>query len=277
MPSFSLVPTSRSVTPLGDVVPAATRIRRRFTLSSGPSSNASVSFLQELLRHHQLPQPVQLNAFDSSVYEDQDHEYIRPATVTMPSSPSLLDEMHRCLCRYAKLLVPNATLDQPWTEDTLRLSKLFRSLSEKAASSSGTTDHAAVEPSPGRYLSEYLLRPLNELIASMLLPQGILLHWQAQEDSDTCHFELVWTMGGCSPRQVRLALMEALAPFTVTSQDLQSLAMAVRLGTMYVYSNGRLMQMCSPDQAQASERTTATKVAGRVSFSPAVHLLTYSS
>lgn len=265
MPSFSLLTTSRSIPLLGEVAPSSS-IRRRFTLSSGYKPNGSAAFLQELLGHHRLPLPVQVDTFDRSVEDDGDEEYIQPTTVRLPSSPSLLDRMHRSLCHRAKHLVSDPDIDQPWTEETLRLSRLFRSLSEKAASATVAEPWSGNDLSLANYLSLYLLRPLNELIAYMLLPQGILLHWQAQETPDACRFELVWTRGGLNPRQVRLAVLDGFAPHNLTVQDLQALAVSVRLGMMYVSSQGRLTRAYSPSKAAFAERTPATKMAGKVSL-----------
>lgn len=260
MPSFSLISTSRSIPALGEVAPSSS-IRRRFTLSSGYKPNGSAVFLQELLGHHRLPLPVRV---DCSVDDDDSDEYIRPLSVRLPSSPSLLERMHRSLCHHAKHLAPDPEIDQPWTEETLRLSRLFQSLSDKAASATIPEPWGSNHLSLSNYLSLYLLRPLNELIAYMLLPQGILLHWQAQEDPDTCRFELVWTRGGLNPRQVRLAVLDGFSPHNLTVQDLQALAVSVRLGMMYVSSHGRFTRVCNPSKAAFAERTPATRMAGKV-------------
>lgn len=264
MPPFSILPASRSIPTLTDVGSPSV-IRRRFTLSSGGHKpNRAAAFLQELLGHHRLPLPAQVNTSDCSAEEDESDEYIQPLTVRLPSSPSLLEQMHRSLCHYAKHLVPDPDFDQPWTEGTLRLSRLFQSLSEEAASATTPDPPSRNDLCLASYLSHYLLRPLNELIAYMLLPQGILLHWQAQEDPETCRFELVWTRGGLNPRQVRLAVMDGFAPHDLTVQDLQALAMSVRLGMMYVNSRGCFTHVCNPKEASFAERTPAAKMAGKV-------------
>lgn len=148
-----------------------------------------------------------------------------------------------------------------------RLSRLFRSLSEEAASATVPEPWNGNDLSLANYLSLYLLRPLNELIAYVLLPQGILLHWQAQEDPNTCRFELVWTRGLLNPRQVRLAVLYGFAPHNLTVQDLQALAVSVRLRMVYVSSHGRFTRVCSPSKTAFTERTPATRMAGKVSRS----------
>lgn len=263
MPAFTLLSNSRSIPTIGDIRPSSS-VRRRFTLSSGCKPNRSATFLQELLAHHQLPLPVSINAFDCSVEDDGEDECIRSLGVRLPSSPSLLERMHCSLHNCTKHIGPDSDLDHPWTEETLRLSKLFQSLSQKAVAATVPEASSRID-SLANYLSFYLLRPLNELIAYMLLPQGILLHWQAQEDSHTCRFELVWTRGGHNPRQVRLAVLDGFAPYDVTVQDLQALAVSVRLGMMYVSSHGRFMRVGSPSSTFFAVRTPAIKSVGKVS------------
>lgn len=264
MPAFTLIPPSRSNPAISDAA-SSPSTRRRFTFSSMTRPTGPEVFLQELIGHHRLPLPAQVDASSCASDDDGRTECLQPLSIRMPSSPSLLEQMHRSLCRHAKHLPPSPEFNQPGAEETFRLSKMFQSLSDQAAS---TTVHESLRTRKdltlATYLSLYLLRPLNELIAYMLLPQGILLHWQVQEDSETCRFELVWTRGGPNPRQVRLAVLEGFAPDFLTVQDLQTLLMSVRLGMMFISRHGRFSRVFNPCRTIVEGRSPATKVVGKV-------------